>query len=70
MLSLAKRDEPFSADDFYKSAISFIMPPKVIKRLAGAMFKEFAAAGYIRKRSDYKLSERNGGATLPLWEGA
>jgi len=70
MFKLAKQDAPFSADDFYKQATSYQMPPSLIKKFVGAMFREFQAAGYVRKRRDYILSSRNGGATLPLWEKA
>ena len=70
MFSLVQRGEPFSADSFYSLAVKESMPPSLIKKFSGAMFREFQGAGYIRKRKDYKLSERNGAAVLPLWENA
>ncbi len=70
MFWLIKRGEPFSADAFYSRAVSESMPPCLIKKFSGAMFREFQAAGYIRKRDDYILSQRNGAACLPLWENA
>ena len=70
MFNLIRRGEPFSADNWFEQARSHQMPPCLIKKLSGGKFREFQAAGYIRKRTDYKLSERNGGATLPLWEKA
>ena len=70
MFWLIKRGEPFSADGFYSKAVSESMPPCLIKKFSGAMFREFQAAGYIRKRNDYILSQRNGAACLPLWENA
>ena len=70
MFWLIKRGEPFSADAFYSRAVSESMPPCLIKKFSGAMFREFQAAGYIRKRNDYILSQRNGAACLPLWENA
>lgn len=70
MFALVKRGEPFSADGYYALAVKESMPPSLIKKFSGAMFKEFQAAGYIRKRKDYVISSRNGGAVLPLWESA
>ena len=70
MFTLVQSGEPFSADAFYSKAVRESMPPSLIKKFSGAMFREFQGAGYIRKRKDYKLSERNGAAVLPLWENA
>ena len=70
MFALVNRNEPVSADDFYSLAVKESMPPSLIKKYAGGKFRQYQAAGYLRKRADYKLSERNGGATLPLWERA
>lgn len=70
MFWLVKSGEPFSADSFYSRAVAESMPPSMIKKFSGAMFREFQGAGYIRKRKDYILSQRNGAACLPLWENA
>jgi hypothetical protein len=42
------------------------MPPDIIKRLAGKVFREFQAANQIKKTSKYVLSARNS-APLPIW---
>ena len=70
MFWLIQRGEPFSADSFYSKAVAESMPPSMIKKFSGAMFREFQSAGYIRKRADYILSKRNGAACLPLWQNA
>jgi phosphodiesterase/alkaline phosphatase D-like protein len=70
MFALINRGEPFSADAFYSKAIGEAMPPSLIKKFSGAMFRQFQGVGYIRKRADYILSQRNGAACLPLWENA
>ncbi|MEI6192874.1 MAG: hypothetical protein WCS42_00935 [Verrucomicrobiota bacterium] len=67
MFALMEQDE-FSADDFYTGARSWAMPPATIKRLAGALFRQFQAAGYIEKSDRYRLSDRNGSAPLPIWQ--
>jgi len=70
MFALINRGEPFSADGFFSLAVKASMPPSLIKKFSGAMFRQFQGAGYIRKRADYVLSQRNGAACLPLWQSA
>src|SRR5476651_2511863 len=65
---MIQKGKPFNADDYFLEAKSNFMPSWEIKRIVGAMFRQYQAAGKIRKRSDYKLSTRNGGNTLPMWE--
>ena len=60
--------EEWTADDFYTGARSWSMPPAIIKRLAGALFRQFQAAGYIEKTDRFRLSDRNGSAPLPIWQ--
>jgi len=66
--ALIRRGAIFSADSFYEMAVKESMPPSLIKKFAGSKFREFQAANYLKKRKDYTISSRNGGATLPLWE--
>lgn len=70
MFELIRRGEPFSADSFYTLAVKASMPASLIKKFSGAMFKSYYSAGYLKKRKDYVISSRNGGAVLPLWESA
>lgn len=68
MFALIRKNEVFSGDSFYSMAVKESMPPGLIKQFSGSMFKRFQHAGYIQKRSDYKISRRNGGAVMPMWE--
>jgi hypothetical protein len=70
MFALVESNMEFSADDFYVKARESEIPPDLIKRFAGSSFKQFKAAGYIEKTDRYKLSERNGSTTLPIWTKA
>ena len=70
MFALINRGEIFSADAFYEMAVKQSMPPSLIKKFSGSKFREFQAANYLKKRKDYRISSRNGGAVLPLWENA
>lgn len=60
----------FTADEFYTLARQRTLPPDVIKRFAGKLFREFQASGYIEKTDNYRLSERNGSTPLPIWRKA
>ncbi len=70
MFALIRKNEAFSGDSFYSMAVKESMPPSLIKKFSGAMFRQFQHAGYIKKRSDYKISRRNGGAVMPMWQKA
>lgn len=70
MFQLKSSGEEFSADDFYAKARQEQIPPTVIKRLVGKLFREFQAAGFIKKTDRYVLSERNQSTPLPLWTSA
>ena len=60
----------FTADEFYTLARQRALPPDLIKRFAGKLFREFQASGYIEKTDKYRLSERNGSTPLPIWKKA
>jgi len=63
------KPDGFSADDFNSLCVGAKMPPDVIKRLSGKVFREYQAANYIKKTKAYKLSERNS-QPLPVWVSA
>jgi hypothetical protein len=57
----------FCADDFYDSCRDAKMPPALIKRFAGKLFREFQSAKYIAKTDKFRLSRRNQSTPLPIW---
>ncbi len=61
------KSDGFTADDFNSLCVCNNFPPDVIKRLSGKLFREYQAANYIKKTSNYKLSTRNS-SPLPVWE--
>ena len=67
---IATMPNGFNADNFYDLCVGATMPPDVIRRLAGKLFREFQAAGYIVKTAQYTLSKRNGSSPLPVWIAA
>ncbi len=68
MFKLKDEFDTFTADDFYRLARAGAMPPELIKKFSGALFKRFQAAAYIRQTGEFKLSERNGSSPLPVWQ--
>jgi hypothetical protein len=58
----------FTADEFYELCANANLPCNEIKRLAGAVFRQFQAAGHIEKTSTFRLSKRNGSSPLPVWK--
>jgi hypothetical protein len=70
MFRLFQSENEFSADDFYRLARREAMPPDLIKRYSGSMFRQFQAAGYIEKTDRFILSERNGSTPLPVWKSS
>ena len=68
MFKLKDELRVFTADDFYRLARAQAMPPALLKKFSGSMFRQFAAAGYIKKTDKFRLSERNGSSPLPVWE--
>lgn len=67
MFQLKESGEKFSADDFYSKARAESMPPELIKKFSGSLFRQYQAAGYIEKTGEYVLSNRNGSSPLPVW---
>jgi hypothetical protein len=67
MFKIIRIHSEFTADTFYECARSNNMPPAIIKKLAGSVFKQFQAAGYIQKTDRYRLSQRNQSTPLPVW---
>ena len=67
IFTLKEKGTEFTADDFYRLAREEAMPPELIKRFSGSLFRRFQAAGYIEKTDRYILSERNGSTPLPVW---
>lgn len=67
MFQLIETKEEFTADNFYELARAAVIPPDLIKKFSGSLFKEFQASGYIKKTDRFALSERNGSTPLPIW---
>jgi hypothetical protein len=66
---IAIKPDGFTADDFNALCVAAKLPPDVIKRQSGKLFREFQAAGYIEKTNCFVLSKRNS-SPLPRWISA
>lgn len=64
---IESKPDGFCADEFYELCRGANISPATIKSLAGKLFREFQAAGYIRKTDKFRLSRRNSSTPLPIW---
>jgi hypothetical protein len=70
MTDLQKSGAPFDGDAFYDRCAAAGLPLQLIRRLSGATFRRFKAAGLIKKTGQFRLSKRNSSAMVSEWVGA
>ena len=66
MFRLVRERQTVNADNYVAECRKIEMPPFHISRTCGPLFKSMKANGYLRKTTEYKLSERTS-KPLPIY---